>query len=122
MRLIILISLIFIACNTSKEPTDILPPEKMKVVFFDLVRADEFANNYIANDTSKNVKVERAKLYQKVFVLHKTSQDEFYTSYKYYQQNPDKHKQLFDSLLIYSKAAKDKPLIVPGSKKIPGNK
>ena len=116
MRMIILISLLFIACTPAKAPTDILPPDKMKVVFFDLVRADEFANNFIANDTSKNLQVERAKLYQKVFVLHKTTKDEFYKSYKYYQQNPDKHKQLFDSLLIYSRATRDKPTIVPGSK------
>ena len=117
MRMIILICLFFTFCTPSKGPSDILSPEKIKIIFFDLVRADEFANNFIANDTLKNLQVERAKLYQKVFVLHKINKEDFYKSYKYYQQNPDKHKQLFDSLLTYSKSVRDKPTIVPGNKK-----
>jgi hypothetical protein len=37
-------------------------------------------------------------LYEHVFTIHHISKEDFYKSYRYYQQHPDKNKVLFDSL------------------------
>lgn len=117
MRLVIICCCFFFACSSSEVPSGILPPEKMKVVLFDVIRADEFVNNFRSNDTVVNIAEERSLLYQKVFKLHKISKDAFYKSYSYYQENPEKHKQLFDSLMTYGKAVRDKPVVKPVNKK-----
>ena len=100
MRKLVLFMLITIvqSCSTKGVPGDIIPPDKMKLVMFDMVRADEFANNYVANDTSKNKRDETYLLYEQVFKIHKTNKEEFYKSYSWYQQNPDKNKALYDSI------------------------
>lgn len=102
MRLSILLVVLFIACSDKQTQGVVLPPEKMKKVLFDIIRTDEYVNNYLINDTTVNLQKERVKLYEKVFVLHKTDHKSFYSSYKYYQQHPDLNKQLFDSLSAYA--------------------
>ncbi len=101
--------LLLLACSKSDVPKDVLPPEKMKVVLFDVIRADEFTTNFIANDSSANLKKSRSVLYDKVFRLHKTDKSTFYKSYNYYLNQPGKNKQLFDSLMMYAKQVREKP-------------
>ena len=52
--LIAVVSLIFLSCSKSKVPDGILKPEKMQAVFWDYIRADVFANEYVRRDTAKN--------------------------------------------------------------------
>ena len=70
----------------------------MAKIIWDLMQVDEFVSGYLANDTSKNIKVERVKLYQKVFQVHQVSEKEFSKSFKYYSGRPDIMKVLFDTL------------------------
>ncbi len=100
MRIIacILSVFILIACSSGPVPKDIIPPDKMQGIVFDLIKADEFINSFAVKDTTVNIKIRRLTLYEQVFALHRTSKDEFFKSYKYYQQHPDKNKVLFDSL------------------------
>jgi len=105
---IIATSLLF-ACSSSV-PRGILPPDEMKQIVFDLVRADQFIDNYVTKDTTANIKERRITLYEQVFAIYKVSKEEFYKSYTYYQQNPDKNKVLFDSLNAYSNRRKSVPL------------
>jgi hypothetical protein len=109
MRLIIAtVCFCLIACSSSTElPSNILPQEKMKQVLFDMIRADEYINNYVVKDSTKNITKERSLIYEKVFTLHKTNHKEFYESYRYYQLHPDKQKELFDSLYNWASLRKD---------------
>jgi hypothetical protein len=96
----IIFSSLLLACSSSI-PRDVLPPDKMKQIVFDLVRADQFVDNYVIKDTSAKIKDRRITLYEQVFAIHKTNRKEFYKSYQYYQQHPDKNKILFDSLSAF---------------------
>ncbi len=108
MRIIISILVIsfFSACiNKNKIPGDVLPQQKMRVVMWDLMRADEFVNNYILKDSTLNSKSESAKLYEQVFQMHRTSQAEFKKSLSFYQSRPDLLKAVTDSFRINEKEA-----------------
>lgn len=109
MRLRFLLLLFLSACSSNDVPKGVIPPDKMKVVLFDVMRADEFATNYISTDTTKNINEERIKLYETVFALHKTNKEAFYNSFDYYQKHPDQYKQLFDSLVAYTGRLGAKP-------------
>ncbi|MEJ7683446.1 MAG: DUF4296 domain-containing protein [Segetibacter sp.] len=104
----ICLSFIFIGCSPNPVPKEILSPEKMEKVVYDLMQVDEYINNFVVKDSSVDIKKKRSIFYEQVFKLHNTNRKEFYTSYKYYQQHPDIQKVLFDSL--YAKAGRRKTL------------
>lgn len=89
---------IFIACSSSPVPKGTIQPDKMQKIVYDLVRVDEFINNFVYKDPTINVKVKRSTMYEQVFKVHKVTRKDFYSSFKYYQQHPLVQKQLFDSL------------------------
>jgi hypothetical protein len=90
--------IIFIGCSSNGIHKGILPPERMQLIVYDLIRVDEFINNYVIKDSTVDIKRKRSILYEQVFKVHKTSRATFFSSYKYYQQNPKLQKELFDSL------------------------
>lgn len=107
--------LLLFSC-AGKRPKDILPPEKMKQVTFDLIRADEFLNNFVSRDSGVDMKYKTIEMYEQVFAIHQVSRQQFYKSYKYYQQHADEQKQLFDSIYTLGTRANDTH---PNSKLVP---
>ncbi len=104
MRLIPLIFsfTVFCACSSGTGiPSNVLPPSKMQLVIFDLLRADELVNNFMLKDTSLNRNTETKKMYQQVFLIHNITKEQFYKSYNFYQGHPDKNKILIDSLTAF---------------------
>jgi hypothetical protein len=99
----------FAACSNRPVPKGIIEPGRMESVVYDLLKVDEYLNNYVSQDTSVNLKLKRSVLYEQVFTLHNTNRKEFYTSYRYYQQHPDIQKTLFDSILAKSGRVKAVP-------------
>ena len=77
---------------------EIIPAAKMTRVMWDMIQVDEFATGFIAKDSSKNLKLERIKMYQQVFVLHQVSRNNYFASLKYYTGRPDLFKAMVDSL------------------------
>ena len=104
----ILVALLFSSCSKKKVPSEILPPEKMQAVYWDYIRADVFANEFIKRDSSKNVEVENARLQQAVFKLHKVTKVEFYKSYDYYLNHQLLMKEMIDTML-----ARQQKVIIP---------
>ena len=86
----------FLGCN--KHSGDIIPSNQMAKVMWGVIQADEYVTGYVSRDSTKNVKLERMKLYQKVFSLHHVSEQAYFSSFKYYAQNPALYKNLIDSL------------------------
>ena len=85
--------------NTTKVPGNVLSMNKMEVILWDMIQAERFnALFQIKDSASKNIALEKFKLYEQVFVIHKTSKDEFIKSYKYYLGRPDLSKVMFDSI------------------------
>ena len=90
------------ACSPGKIPANIIPPEKMKTIVFDLLKADTYVNNFVLKDTTLKSKEQHIKMYEQVFLIHKITKKDFYISLNYYQQHPDVNKKLFDSTLSYA--------------------
>lgn len=100
-RLILIPFLFMFACNQEKaRPKDILSPDKLSYVLYDMMQADEFSNNFIVRDSTKNVKLENAQLYEKIFLLHSTTKEQFQKSYKFYESDPQTLKIIFDSINV----------------------
>jgi len=105
----VIIILFFLGSCTSGVPRDILPQDKLGPIIFDLLRADEYLNNFILKDTLLNREKEAIKLYQQVFHIHKITSKDFFRSYKYYQAHPDNNKQIVDSLNAFVIRKRNKP-------------
>ena len=87
--------------DNGKAHKNILPQEKMKLVLFDVLRAQEYATLKYAGDTTATNK-NMAVMLQQVFDIHKITKDDFYESFTYYEAHPNENKQLFDALSTYT--------------------
>ncbi len=88
---------LFAACSPNR-PDDVLAPEKMQQVLWDYIRADVYASEFIAKDSSKNTVAENAKLQLAVFNKHKISKEQFYKSYEYYASHNKEMRTMLDSI------------------------
>src|SRR5436853_5229164 len=96
---VLIISLYFCSCtNKEKRNSDILPGKQMTDVMWDLVRADQFINDFVMKDSAKNRKEESIKLYEEIFRLHHITAEQFKKSQAYYESNPLLYRPIIDSL------------------------
>ena len=92
----------------SSIPPDVIPPDSMKQVMWDMIQADQFSKLYLSKDSAKtNVKLETMKLYQEIFQIHHTTKEAFQKSYAFYMNRPDLTKTIFDSLALYANKQRD---------------
>ena len=95
----ILFLVLLSACGKDADvPTGVLPPPKMSVVLWDVIRSDEAANHQFPQDTTNSLFKKSTNLYQSVFKLHGVTDSMFKHSFRYYQGNPEKMKILLDSV------------------------
>ncbi len=98
--LFVFVLLLLISCGNKNEiPEGILKPEKMKLVLWDVIKAEAYTAEVIKTDTSKKATEENLKLQQQVFSIHKITRDEFYNSYDYYKNNTAAFKIMLDSMV-----------------------
>mgnify|MGYP000952180966 CR=1 FL=1 len=100
---VLIIPLIFFAACASPDaiPKDVIAPDKMKFIFWDAMRAGELATLTSPNDTSL-AKQKNMQYLQQVFAVHHITKEEFYESYKWYEQHPNFNKILMDSVSAYA--------------------
>lgn len=104
---LIALALLWAGCG-GKQSTSVLKPEEMKLVMWDMIRADEVASLEGMKDTiPNNLLTHAVARYEQVFAIHHTSKEQFYKSYAYYQENPEEHKVLMDSLSAYGNRIKE---------------
>lgn len=94
----LLIIVFFVLSCRPKMPGGILPPEKMEKVLYDYLSADVYVNEFLSLDSTLLPQKESARLQQQVFLKHKISKEEFYRSYDYYVDHPEKMKEIVDSI------------------------
>ena len=101
VKRIVLISTLFLfSCgNKNAIPKEILKPEKMQAVLWDVLRADVFTNDFIKKDSTKKPEQELVKLQQQIFTIHKVSKEEFYRSYDFYKTHPEIMQPMLDSMI-----------------------
>jgi Domain of unknown function (DUF4296) len=99
MRVFLLLPLLLCACSgTPSVPKDVMPPEKLGAVLYDVIRSDEMVDFLQTNDSAYRSFSKRASLYDTIFQLHAVKKQEFQRSLKYYQGRPDLLKEILDSL------------------------
>lgn len=96
------------SCGNDRPPSDVLKPDKMQAVLWDVIKADAFTTEFITKDsTKKNAAEENLKLQQQVFAIHHTTKDIFYKSYDYYKTNTPVFKVMLDSMIAQAGRRKD---------------
>jgi hypothetical protein len=106
--LFLVICLLALACTSS--PKNVLPVNTMKVVMFDMLKADDWYARIIVGDTLMQKVKEDIPLYEQVFAVHKLTKKQFFDSYHYYESHPVAYKELVDSLESYANNQKLKML------------
>lgn len=102
MKFLIVFFIVFFcaACNPdSKIPDDVIGIDKMKLIMWDMIRAGELARN---NAWKDSVTFKTTQSFQQVFSIYSITKDNFYKSYKYYEEHPDQNKILMDSITAYA--------------------
>ena len=95
---IIFVSLGLMGCKSGGDNKMILPLDTMKVVMWDMLKADEWYIRKTIKDSTLKTKHENIRLYEQVFAIHNITRKQFYTSYKYYESHPPEFKVLIDSI------------------------
>ena len=96
---LISVIILLLACNRGeKVPAGILPKEKMQVLLWDMIRADELASYRSSVDSSVKLLPASVSLYKSVCELHNVSEKEFRESFRYYEAHPKLFKSVLDSL------------------------
>jgi len=106
---IILIILNFGCIRDNKIPKDVIPQNQMRKIMWDLMRADAYVTDFIMKDSIRDKKAESAKLYEKIFEIHATTQETFKKSLAFYQSRPDLFKVVSDSLRVDEKKSQQYP-------------
>ena len=96
----ILIIAIVVSCFSCKEsiPSEIIKPEKMQDILWDILKADALSQQITTRDSAKSLAAENIKLTNQVFLIHNITKEQFEKSYSYYVQHPDIMRTILDSI------------------------
>lgn len=117
----ILLMICIVGCsNKDGMPSGILKADEMQTVLWDIMRAEAYTSQYLKKDSLKNLAVENAVLQKKIFALHKIKREDFYNSFRYYDQHPEMMRMLLDSITVRGEREKystlyAKPVVTPFS-------
>ena len=100
--LLVSFAILVFSCAGKSKKMDLLPFDTLKVVVWDMLNAEEFNNVLITKDSTLKNSRNNLKLYQQVFFIHHVSKEQFYYSYEFYEQHPDRFKLLMDSVSAYA--------------------
>lgn len=98
MRTSLLFFLVFICGCKPDIPKDVLPPAKMQAVLWDVLQADELAEQYAHADSSFLKILKHARYYQAAFKVHRTTEETFKKSIRFYMEHPAFFKPILDSM------------------------
>ena len=101
-RLILMLMILFLfmqSCTGRKSiPSDVLKPDKMSKVLYDVLVAEGYTESYLYKDSSRTKEDRMNEELDKVLAIHKVSQETFMKSYDFYKNRPDLFKVITDSL------------------------
>jgi hypothetical protein len=121
MRGILMISIVvgFFACKSNPIDKNILPINSMKLVMWDILKADEWYTQTAIRDTLHIRLNENFQIYEQVYKIHHIAKQQFYSSYKFYETHPEQFKTLIDSVIAVGD--RDKVFEKSGPAPIPKN-
>ena len=98
MRLLCLSLVLFSCASKVAVPKDVISPDKMERVMYDVIRADELVDFSITIDSSYRNFSKRTALYDSIFSFHAVSKEYYQKSLQFYQSHPDLLKAILESL------------------------
>ncbi len=99
-----------IACNAKKNEQGMIPIDKLKVVVWQLMQADEYYNREVVLDSTWKLEKKNVQFYQQIFNYHKIDRVQFYKQMSYLETHPVEFKVLMDSVEALSKREKNESL------------
>ena len=110
--LLITILLISFSCeNKNNISNDLIQPDKMRVILWDVIKAEAMATEFVRRDSNRNFMEETAVLQKNIFAIHKISKESFQKSFNFYTSRPAIMSVLMDSLT--NKAYQSRPQVKP---------
>lgn len=100
--LFFVIVMIALSCSSDRVPKNVIQPEEMKMILYDLFRSEEAATKLKLDSSINTFTNRQLVMYNNVFAIHHIGKDAFYKSYRYYEEHPDLHKELMDSLSAFA--------------------
>ena len=90
---------LILACSRKEKiPADILPPQKMQSLLWDMIGAGEYITTFVAVQDSVDKELESLKLYEEVLRMHNITRDQFKKSFAWYRSQPVLMKTMIDTL------------------------
>ena len=105
---ILIFSLLIVACHSETTNEQSIPMEKMKVVTWQLMKADELFTRKSVTDSSWRNSKKNVEFYQQIFELNKVDRVQFYKQIIQLESHPVEFKTLMDSVEQLSKREKNK--------------
>ena len=107
-RILLFIILFFLlSCNGKNHiPDNIIKPREMEVIMWDMIKADNLAQQRVRYNATLDKNKEDISLLDTVFDIHKITKVDFDRSLTFYQNHPEMMKIILDSIRSFS----DKPL------------
>jgi len=118
IRMQVLFSLIAIgglmaACKgNSKE--QLLDINQMKVIVWDMLKADELYTMQQVKDSSLRIQKKNLEYYEKIFAYHKINRSTFYNAFAYYEAHPLQMRELLDSIDQYATRERNRSFMRDG--------
>ena len=104
MRNVLLISLMaLLSCKPTTKKENLIDINKMKVVVWQLMQADEYYTRASLLDSTWKLNKKNVQMYQQIFDLNKVDRVAFYHTIDYLERHPIEFKELMDSANEVSK-------------------
>ena len=101
---------IVLGCAQEKKQEGEIPLDKMKVVVWQLMKADEYFTRKSFTDSTWKNSHKNVQFYQQIFNFNKVDRVQFYNQIKFLETHPVEFKVLMDSVNELSKREKKPPI------------
>ena len=105
-KLCIVLCLFAISCQDKEQLENKVPFDKMKVVLYQLMKADEYYTRTVSADSTMQKERKNIQFYKQIFEMNKVNRDDFFATLTYMQKRPIEFKVLMDSAYELSKREK----------------
>ncbi len=110
-KVLIIVCLFLFSCNAANDPKSMVSQDKMKVIVWQLMQADEYYTRNSVVDSTWRTSRKNVQFYQQIFDLNKVSREQFYATMSDLEKHPIEFKIFMDSVSAFSKREKTDTLV-----------